>query len=379
MSPTTPAEQDDLPDWSGDAQHMGVQHFNVDEADKGKRLDLFLAARFGALSRSRVQALIAQGQAHVAEKTIGDAGYRVKLGDVVSFSVPPPAPAAPVAEAIALSVVYEDDCLIVIDKPAGLVVHPAAGHETGTLVNALLAHCGDSLSGIGGVKRPGIVHRLDKDTSGLLVVAKSDAAHKSLCEQFAAHGRDGRMQRRYFALVWGQLSAPTGTIDAPLARSSLNRTKMAVVNRQEGLDPERETAREAITHYNVVQVFHSEVQGGRGGAPLVSLIELELETGRTHQIRVHLAHIGHPVLGDQTYGAGFRASERRLTEIAMSALRKLGRQALHAAELGFDHPVTGQSMNFTSELPADMTELIDALSPAPGKTAIRRRTSRRER
>jgi 23S rRNA pseudouridine1911/1915/1917 synthase len=374
MSPTTPAEQDDIPDETGN-----VQLFSVDETEKGRRLDLFLAARFETLSRSRVQALIAQGQAHIAEKTIGDAGYRVKLGDVISFSVPPPAPAAPMAEAIELSVVFEDDCLIVIDKPAGLVVHPAAGHETGTLVNALLAHCGDSLSGIGGVKRPGIVHRLDKDTSGLLVVAKSDAAHKSLCEQFAAHGRDGRMQRRYFALVWGQLGAQTGTIDAPLARSSLNRTKMAVVNRQEGLDPERETAREAITHYQVAQVFHSEVQGGRGGAPLASLIELELETGRTHQIRVHLAHIGHPVLGDQTYGAGFRASERRLTEMAMSALRKLGRQALHAAELGFEHPISGKPMMFTSELPADMTELISALSPAPGKAAVRRRTSRRER
>jgi 23S rRNA pseudouridine1911/1915/1917 synthase len=357
----------------------GTFTVRADTSAIGQRVDRLLTTELAPLSRSRVQALISQGHASIDGRTIGDAGYRVKPGDEIVLIVPAPTPAEPSAEPIDLVVVYEDSALIVIDKPAGLVVHPAAGHETGTLVNALLAHCGDSLSGIGGVKRPGIVHRLDKDTSGLLVVAKTDAAHKGLCEQFAAHGRDGRMQRQYCALVWGQLAAATGTIDAPLARSTLNRTKMAVVNRQPGLDPERERAREAITHYEVACVFHSEVHGGRGGAPLASLVHLELETGRTHQIRVHLAHIGHPVIGDQTYGAHFRASERRLTGPAMAALRVLGRQALHAAVLGFEHPVTGEPMSFESALPTDMTTLIAALTPASTATPARRRTSRRER
>jgi 23S rRNA pseudouridine1911/1915/1917 synthase len=377
-----PAENHDTKDNAAHSQHIeagGTFSTTAHADDVGQRLDRVLTTRLASISRSRVQMLITQGQASVSGQIIGEAGYRVKPGDEISLVVPPPVPAEPSAELIELSIVYEDAALIVIDKPAGLVVHPAAGHETGTLVNALLAHCGDSLSGIGGVKRPGIVHRLDKDTSGLLVVAKSDAAHKGLCEQFAAHGRDGRMQRQYCALVWGQLAAGTGTIDAPLARSTLNRTKMAVVNRQPGLDPERERSREAITHYEVVEVFHSEVHGGRGGAPLASLVHLELETGRTHQIRVHLSHIGHPVIGDQTYGAHFRASERRLTAPAMAALRILGRQALHAAVLGFEHPITGQAMSFESALPEDMATLIAAMTPAATSAPVRRRTSRREK
>lgn len=364
----------------------------VADADAGMRLDRLLTTNHAGLSRSRIQALIASGDATVNGRVLSDAGYRVKPGDVVSLAVPPPAAAQPEGEAIPLSVVYEDAALIVIDKPPGLVVHPAAGHETGTLVNALIAHCGDSLSGIGGVKRPGIVHRLDKDTSGLLVVAKSDEAHQGLTQQFAAHGRDGRLQRQYVALVWGALPAATGVIDAPLARSQLNRTKMTALDpasrvkvvlggglSYDGDDDDEpgraaRAAREAVTHYAVAEVFHSQGRDGKAGAPLASLIRVELETGRTHQIRVHMAHIGHPVLGDTTYGAGFKASERRLSEPQYQALSRLGRQALHAAVLGFEHPVTGAKMRFESPVPPDMSRLIETLRGAPVKPPARKRS-----
>ena len=370
--------------------------FEVSEEHVGERLDRFLVARIPALSRSRIQALLGDGQGTVNGAVVSDAGYRVKPGEQIALTLPPPAAALPAAEDIALSVVYEDDAVIVIDKPAGLVVHPAAGHETGTLVNALLAHCGDSLSGIGGVKRPGIVHRLDKDTTGLLVVAKSDVAHHGLCEQFASHGRDGRLKRQYLALVWGALPAAIGTIDAPIGRSSANRTKMAVSpkegrarivlgggvafegDEEDDEQPGRVIAREAITHYQVIETFHSELRGGKVGAPLASLVRVELETGRTHQIRVHMAHIGHPVLGDTTYGAHFKASERRLTEPQAQALRQLSRQALHAALLGFEHPVTGEDLEFESDLPDDMADLVTALRRAPDRV-VQRRSSRRER
>ncbi|MEQ1696626.1 MAG: pseudouridine synthase [Hyphomicrobiaceae bacterium] len=395
-SQTAPADTSGLP--PADGINNGVkleQPFNVETANAGERLDRYLVARIPSLSRSRIQALIASGQALVSGETVEDAGYRVKLGDVITLAMPPPAAAAPLAENIALTIVYEDAAVVVIDKPAGLVVHPAAGHETGTLVNALLAHCGDSLSGIGGVKRPGIVHRLDKDTTGLLVVAKNDAAHHGLCEQFASHGRDGRLQRQYLALVWGALPAAIGTIDVPIGRSSANRTKMSVQPRdgrarivlgggiaydddEDDEQPGRVTSREAITHYQVVEVFNSELRGGRVGAPLASLVRVELETGRTHQIRVHMAHLGHPVLGDTTYGAHFKASERRLTEPQAEALRMLARQALHAAVLGFEHPISGKEMEFESELPADMSTLISTLRRTLAKSPARR-TSRRER
>jgi 23S rRNA pseudouridine1911/1915/1917 synthase len=259
--------------------------------------------------------------------------------------MPPPKSATPAGEAIPLDIVYEDDDLIVIDKPAGLVVHPGAGHGEGTLVNALIAHCGASLSGIGGVLRPGIVHRLDKDTSGLLVVAKTDQAHRSLSEQFAAHGHDGRLKRAYLAILWGIPDRKSGVVDAALARSSANRQKIAV---------SRSTAaRHAVTHYKLVESFPSP--------PASSLVQCRLETGRTHQIRVHMAHIGHPLLGDATYGPGFAASARRLVPEAQEALSKLGRQALHAAVLGFEHPTQHLPMHFESPLPADMAELIAAL------------------
>ena len=259
--------------------------------------------------------------------------------------MPPPEPAEPQAEDIALEVVYEDDHLIVIDKPAGLVVHPASGHETGTLVNALIAHCGESLSGVGGVKKPGIVHRIDKDTTGLLVVAKTDAAHHGLSALFADHGRTLSLTREYLAFVWGVPDRAHGTIETYLGRHNIQREKMAVVPESRG--------REAITHWEKVADFG-----------VASLIRCQLETGRTHQIRVHLAHIGHPLIGDATYGAGFKTKVTKLSEKARAAVEKLGRQALHAATLGFEHPVTGDEMMFESELPEDLAALMAALEEA---------------
>jgi 23S rRNA pseudouridine1911/1915/1917 synthase len=318
----------------------------LETAATAGRLDRALAQAFPQLSRSRFQSLIAEGMVTVEGAVATDGGRKLKGGERLRVTIPPAAPAAPQAETIELAIVHEDAHLIVIDKPAGLVVHPGAGHATGTLVNALIAHCGDSLSGIGGVKRPGIVHRLDKDTSGLLVVAKTDAAHRGLSEQFAAHGRDGRLKRAYLALVWGAPERNHGTVSAGLGRSSANRQKMAV-SRSQG-------ARAAVTHYEVLQHF--------GAPPVASLLRCELETGRTHQIRVHLAHIGHPLLGDAIYGAGFKASRSKLSKDSRDLLKSLNRQALHASILGFEHPVTGQPLYFESPAPADLANLIEALS-----------------
>lgn len=312
----------------------------------GERLDRFLPRHFPEVSRARFQTLIANGCVDVEGATITEARRKMKAGARVTVRMPPPVAATPIAQAIALDIVYEDDALIVIDKPAGLVVHPAAGHDSGTLVNALLAHCGASLSGIGGVKRPGIVHRLDKDTSGLLVVAKTDQAHKGLSEQFAAHGRDGRLERAYIAVAWGSPERRRGTIDAPIGRHSTSREKMTVTRSAQG--------RAAITHYEVERSF--------GTPPVASLITCRLETGRTHQIRVHMAHIGHPLLGDETYGRGFKSAVHKLPEQAQAALLALGRQALHAAVLGFEHPVSGEPMHFESDPPPDLAALIEALS-----------------
>jgi 23S rRNA pseudouridine1911/1915/1917 synthase len=320
---------------------------NVDPDDAGERVDRLLAARLEALSRSRVQGLIRSGHVRNSRGTIEDAGYRVKSGEKIIVVVPPLEPVQPTAEARDLSIAYEDDHVVVVDKPAGLVVHPAPGHSSGTLVNALIAHCGDSLSGIGGVRRPGVVHRLDKDTSGLIVVAKTDAAHRGLTAQFAAHGRDGALERAYLALAWGAFDKPAGSIDAPLGRSLRNRTKISVSRGRVG--------RRAVTHYRVLE----RLGGGRG--PVVSRVHLVLETGRTHQIRVHLAHIGHPLLGDPTYGAGFAASAKRLPAEARDSLSALGRQALHAAVLGFVHPLSGRWLRFESPLPSDMATLLKAL------------------
>jgi 23S rRNA pseudouridine1911/1915/1917 synthase len=315
--------------------------------DAGTRLDRVLAAHLTELSRTRLKALILEGAVTAGGRTVDDPGYKVKPGDVFTILVPPPEPAEPAGENIPLSILYEDDQLIVIDKPAGLVVHPAAGHQSGTLVNALIAHCGDTLSGIGGVMRPGIVHRLDKDTSGVMVAAKTDKAHKALSEQFADHGRTGDLERGYLAFVWGVPDRPRGTIDAPIDRHPHNREKMAV----------RQSGREAITHWEVQERY-----AGVDGKPVASLIECRLETGRTHQIRVHLAHIGHPILGDETYATGFRTKAVLLPKAAQDALQALGRQALHAYFLAFQHPVSGEVLQFQSELPAPLARLRESMT-----------------
>ena len=315
----------------------------------GARLDAFMAGAVADLSRARAKSLILDGRVTIGGATIVEPRRTVKSGDRVEFSVPPPLPAKPAPEQIPLDIVYEDAELIVIDKPAGLVVHPAAGNWTGTLVNALIAHCGDSLSGIGGVRRPGIVHRLDKDTSGLMVVAKTDRAHKALAAEFADHGRTGSLVRGYKALVWGAPDPRAGTIDAPIGRSPRNRQKMRVV---------KSGGRRAVTHYETRQVF------GPARDPWAALVACRLETGRTHQIRVHLAAIGHPVLGDPLYGAGFRTKAALLPEPAKIALRALGRQALHAHLLGFEHPVTGEKLRFERPPPRQMAALIAALTKA---------------
>ncbi len=319
-------------------------HAEADASHAGVRLDRFLSERLPELSRTRVQSLIKEGHVSLRGATIVDVKYRVKPGDRFALSLPHAAPPEPSGEAIPLNVLYEDDTLIVIDKPAGFVVHPGAGHAAGTLVNALIAHCGMSLSGIGGVARPGIVHRLDKDTSGLMVVAKTDQAHRALAAQFADHGRTGELERGYLALVWGAPSRPHGSIDANVGRHPASRTKMAVLPAK---------GREAVTHWRVVETF------GRKDAPIASLIECTLETGRTHQVRVHLAHIGHPLIGDPLYGQGFKSKLRMLPEPLRGKLA-LDRQALHAARLAFAHPVTGTLLKFNSPLPADLAEIVEA-------------------
>ncbi len=306
-----------------------------------------LARHVTGLSRNRIQALIRQGEVMVGGRTIVEPKYRVNEGEAIVIAVPTPEPAEPQAEDIALDIVYEDSSLIVIDKPAGLVVHPGAGHWTGTLVNALIAHCGDTLSGIGGVRRPGIVHRLDKDTTGLIVAAKTDHAHRALAAQFADHGRTGSLERAYCALVWGAPAALKGTVNAALARATSDRRKIAVT--QSG-------GRHAVTHWQVVERF-----GPQETAALASLLTCRLETGRTHQIRVHMAHIGHPLIGDSDYGAGFRTKSARLPEPARGLVAAFPRQALHAGLLAFEHPQSGKVMRFESPLPPDFEAVVDAL------------------
>jgi len=325
-----------------------LQEWTLEDGTAAERLDRVLARLASDLSRSRLQALIREGRVTVDGAPVLDPGRKVSAGARIALQIPPPVPAEPQGEAMNLSIVHEDDDLIVIDKPAGLVVHPAAGHESGTLVNALIAHCGESLSGIGGVKRPGIVHRLDKDTSGLLVVAKNDLAHQGLAEQFADHGRTGPLERLYLALVWGAPERKRGTVEAALARSQHNREKIAIVS--DG----NERGRYAITHYEVLEPLPSE-------NPLASLVQCELETGRTHQIRVHMAHIGHPLLGDAVYGSGFKTKANRLTQAQQQALTALNRQALHAAVLGFEHPRTGEFLRFESPIPPDLAALLECL------------------
>jgi 23S rRNA pseudouridine1911/1915/1917 synthase len=316
--------------------------FLITVEENRARLDRVLAARLPELSRSRHKALILAGHVAVDAATIRDPGYRVNAGSRVVLDLPDAGETAVAGEEIPLRVVFEDDEIVVIDKPPGLVVHPAAGHGAGTLVNALIAHCGQSLSGIGGVKRPGIVHRLDKDTSGLLVVAKNDRAHHALARQFADHGRNGPLRRGYLAFVWGAPERPRGTIAKPIGRHPQSREKMAV----------RADGREAVTHWQVLERYPIP-----GGAPVASLLECRLETGRTHQIRVHLASIGHPLLGDEVYGRGFRTKANKLPPEVREQLETLGRQALHAYFLAIEHPGDGRHLEFRSELPDDLLRL----------------------
>ncbi|PRY26053.1 ribosomal large subunit pseudouridine synthase D [Aliiruegeria haliotis] len=310
-----------------------------------------------ALSRSRIAKLLEQGQIRRAGEVVTDAKAKVVEGDVIEITVPAAAAVETVAEDIPLAIAYEDDDLIVIDKPAGMVVHPAPGSPTGTLVNALLHHCGESLSGVGGEKRPGIVHRIDKDTSGLLVVAKSDAAHHGLAAQFEAHSAE----RRYLALCNGcparadpRLRGIRGThwesgevlrITTQLARHRHDRQRQAVL---------WDGGRHAVTRMRVLEPL--------GTPPAAGLIECRLETGRTHQIRVHMAHIGHGLIGDPVYGGRRKLSARAVGPEGSAAAMAFPRQALHAASLGFEHPVTGEWLAFDSPLPDDMARLHAALS-----------------
>ena len=311
----------------------------------GQRLDQWLAASLAGLSRSRLQALIRQGAVSVGGKPALEPNRKVQAGEHITVAVPEPDEPELRGEAIALDILHEDADIIVINKPAGLVVHPGAGNWTGTLVNALIHHCGDSLSGIGGVKRPGIVHRLDKDTSGVMVVAKTDAAHRALSEAFADHGRSGDLERAYQALVWGAPARNSGTIDAPLGRAR-DRVLRAVV--PEG----RDDARHAVTRYKVLERYPSD-----GSEIMAALAECRLETGRTHQIRVHMAHIGHPVIGDPDYGKAFRTKANRLPEPLRSAVAAFPRQALHAWLLAFRHPQTHMLVRFEAPMPADMAAI----------------------
>lgn len=313
-----------------------------DEA--GWRLDRFLAAKLPDLSRSRIQALIAAGAVASGRATIGDANHRIKPGEIYTVTVPPPVAAEPQGQDIPLTVVYEDDDLIVIDKPAGLVVHPAAGNLDGTLVNALIAHCGTSLKGVGGVARPGIVHRLDKDTSGLLVAAKNERAMRSLAKQFAAHA----VERAYHAVVWGAPRKSEGLIETQIGRNPFDRKRMGVL---------RGGGKEARTRYKVIERF------GPRERPFASLLECRLETGRTHQIRVHLTHLGHPLIGDPSYGRSRQVPRARTEaeETAYRAVAEFPRQALHAWLLGFHHPSLQKTLRFEAPWPGDMATLISAL------------------
>ena len=320
----------------GEVRHV----VDTGPGDGGARLDKLLAGALPDLSRSRIKALVLAGGLVAGGETITDPSYRVKPGQRFALTVPEPVPATPVGQDIALSVVYEDADLIVIDKPAGLVVHPAAGNPDRTLVNALIAHCGASLSGIGGVLRPGIVHRLDKDTSGLIVAAKNDVAHASLAAQFA----DRSLTRIYHALVWGLPSPPVGAIEGAIGRSPRNREKMAVMTRG---------GRPSLTRYRLIEAFGT----------VASLVECRLATGRTHQIRVHMTHRGHPVIGDALYGRGGRRTAK-VDDRVQGAIAGLGRQALHAHLMTLRHPRSGLELSFESELPSDIKELIEALRNA---------------
>jgi 23S rRNA pseudouridine1911/1915/1917 synthase len=312
----------------------GLQEIVVrlEPAHAGWRLDRALAAAVPTMSRERLKSPVPSGALQTKDRPVRDPALKVRGDEEFRLSVPEPTPAHNVPQDIPLRIVFEDEHLLVVDKPAGLVVHPAAGNPDGTLVNALLHHCGGSLSGIGGVARPGIVHRIDKDTSGLLLVAKTDVAHEGLAKQFAAHS----IERRYLALVNGVPKTAEGIVDAPLARSSTNRKKISIVEGSRG--------KRAVTHWRRLQILRE-----------AALVECRLETGRTHQVRVHMAALGYPSLGDPVYGRSGKNNRELLKSL------NFHRQALHAAELGFTHPVTKHRLSFASGMPADMQELFTAL------------------
>ena len=312
----------------------GIQTIDVrlEPAHAGWRLDRALAAAVPTLSRERLKSLIRSGAVEAEGRAVRDPATKVRGEESLRVAVPEPSSPHNEAQDIPLTIVFEDEHLLVVDKPAGLVVHPAAGNLDGTLVNALLHHCAGQLSGIGGVARPGIVHRIDKDTSGLLVVAKTDVAHEGLAKQFAAHSID----RRYLAIVNGVPNTSEGAVDLPLARSATNRKKIAVVEGRRG--------KRAVTHWKRMQLLRD-----------AALVECRLETGRTHQVRVHMASLGHPLLGDPVYGRSGKTHGKLLNEL------QFHRQALHAAELGFTHPVTKRRLSFSSPMPPDMQELFKAL------------------
>jgi 23S rRNA pseudouridine1911/1915/1917 synthase len=309
-----------------------ILRVTLDAGHAGWRLDRALADALPTLSRERLKALIRAGALESGGASLRDPATKVKGGEAFTLTVPDPEPAHNEPQDIPLVIPFEDEHLLIVDKPAGLVVHPAAGNREGTLVNALLHHCAGRLSGIGGVARPGIVHRIDKDTSGLLVVAKTDVAHEGLAKQFAAHSID----RRYLAIVNGVPKAAEGTVDAPLARSTHDRKKIAIVEGKRG--------KRAVTHWKRLKVLKDS-----------ALVECRLETGRTHQVRVHMASIGHPLLGDPVYGRGKSVHRQLLNQLDFK------RQALHAAGLEFTHPVTKVRLSFESALPSDMQELFTAL------------------
>ena len=331
------ADEDEVGDDDA-GEVFGLRVVPIGPEEAGQRIDKTLAALLPELSRARLQALIAEGRVSRAGQRVSDGSARAQPGEY-RVEIPPPQRAEPQPQDIPLVVLFEDAHLIVVDKPAGMAMHPAPGSEVGTLVNALLHHCGASLSGIGGVARPGIVHRIDKETSGVVVAAKTDAAHQGLSALFAAHD----IERTYVALTRGALVPPKGTIEAAIARSPFDRKKMAVV---------KAGGRRAVTHYRVERTF------GPAEKPLAARVACRLETGRTHQIRVHLASRGTPCLGDPVYGSGAPAAP---VKAAIEAAR-LSRQALHAAVLGFRHPITGEAVRCESDLPPDMAALEAALA-----------------
>ncbi|EHL97486.1 putative ribosomal large subunit pseudouridine synthase D [Acetobacteraceae bacterium AT-5844] len=331
----------DIP--SDNTQPASAFTLTASATDAGQRVDRYLAGAIGALSRSRVKALIEEGHVTRGGKVLTDPSEPVREGVEYHVAPPPPVPATPQAQDIPLTVLFEDRQLIVLDKPAGLVVHPAPGNEDGTLVNALLAHAGDELAGIGGEKRPGIVHRLDKDTSGVMVVAKTERAHQTLSATFASREN---LERSYLALTWGVPTSLTGEIEAPIGRHPTDRKRMAVVARN---------GKDALTRYSTERAWGTAC----------ALIRCRLATGRTHQIRVHLSHIGHPIVGDPVYLKRIPAGARGLPTSARDALLAFPRQALHAESLGFLHPVTGEKLRFSAPLPQDFVQLITLLDSNP--------------